>query len=86
MRCQWDERLVDKVSSFLIRVGLGLQPSTCASSGRGGKIDEQRLVLSPGLFKGGVGVFNPVDEHSSSFGLTFLVVRGTSRIIALDRE
>lgn len=33
--CEWDEALIDEVSDFRIRVGLGLQPSTCASS-RGG--------------------------------------------------
>jgi hypothetical protein len=34
-----DEVLVDEVSSFLIGIGLGLQPSTCASSRRGREID-----------------------------------------------
>ena len=36
---EWDEVLVDEVSGFLIGIGLGFQPSTCASSRRGGEID-----------------------------------------------
>jgi hypothetical protein len=34
-----DESLVDEVGSFLIAVGLGLQPSTSTSSGSGREID-----------------------------------------------
>jgi hypothetical protein len=37
--CEWDEVLIDEVRNFLIRVGLGFQPSTCASSRRCRKID-----------------------------------------------
>ena len=37
--CQRNKRLVDEVRSFLIRVGLGFQPSTCASNRRGRKVD-----------------------------------------------
>jgi len=39
VRFEWDEVLIDEVSGFLIRIGLGLQPSTCASSRRGREID-----------------------------------------------
>jgi hypothetical protein len=33
---EWNESLIDEVGGFLIGVGLGFQPSTCASS-RGGR-------------------------------------------------
>jgi hypothetical protein len=36
---EWDEVLIDEVSGFLIGIGLGFQPSTCASSRRGREID-----------------------------------------------
>jgi hypothetical protein len=32
---EWDEVLVDEVGGTFVRVGLGFQPSTCASSRRG---------------------------------------------------
>ena len=32
---EWDEVLVDEVSSTFVRIGLGFQPSTRASSRRG---------------------------------------------------
>jgi hypothetical protein len=35
VRFKWDEVLIDEVGGFLIGIGLGLQPSTCASSRRG---------------------------------------------------
>jgi hypothetical protein len=44
-----DERLIDEVGGFLIRVGLSFQLSTCASSGRGRKIDQERFIFSFGL-------------------------------------
>ncbi|MFY9618635.1 MAG: hypothetical protein WAM70_22185 [Pyrinomonadaceae bacterium] len=31
---EWDEVLIDEVGGFLIRIGLGFQPSTCTSSRR----------------------------------------------------
>jgi hypothetical protein len=65
VRFEWDEVLVDEVSSCLIRVGLGFQPSTCASSRRGREIDKHRLVLSFRLLKRSISVFDPIDEHSS---------------------
>jgi hypothetical protein len=34
-----DKSLVDEVRRTFVRVGLGFQPSTCASSGRGRKVD-----------------------------------------------
>jgi hypothetical protein len=35
VRFEWDEVLIDEVGGFLIGIGLGFQPSTCASSRRG---------------------------------------------------
>jgi hypothetical protein len=35
VRFKWDEVLIDEVGGFLIGIGLGLQPSACASSRRG---------------------------------------------------
>jgi len=32
---EWDEILVNEIRDSLIRIRLSLQPSTCASSGRG---------------------------------------------------
>ena len=61
---EWNESLVDEVCDFLIGVGLSLQLSTCASSRRGGKIDQERFVLSLCLFERRVGIFDPIDEHS----------------------
>ena len=34
-----DEVFVDEVGSIFVRIGLGLQPSTCTSSRRGREID-----------------------------------------------
>lgn len=41
---QRNKILMDEVRDFLIRVGLGFQPSTGASGGRGREIDQQRFV------------------------------------------
>jgi hypothetical protein len=62
---EWDEVLIDEVGGSFVRIGLGLQPSTCASSRRRREIDKHQLVLSFRLLKRGIGVFDPVDEHSS---------------------
>ena len=62
--CEWDKSLVDEVRGTFVRVGLGFQPSTCASSGRGRKVDQDRLVLGLCLFERRVGVFDPINEHS----------------------
>jgi hypothetical protein len=43
------EIVVNKCSGLVIIVRLGFQPSTCASGGRGAKVDEQRLLLSLGF-------------------------------------
>jgi hypothetical protein len=32
---EWDEILIDETGNVGIRIGLGFQPSTCASSRRG---------------------------------------------------
>ena len=62
---EWDEVLVDEVRNLLIRVGLSFQLSAGASSGRGGKINQQRLLLGFGLSERRVHVFDPIDEHGS---------------------
>jgi hypothetical protein len=59
-----DEGLVDEVGSFLIAVGLGLQPSTGASSGSGREIDQHGLVFRRRLLKRSVNILDPIDEHS----------------------
>jgi hypothetical protein len=59
-----DESLVDEVRNFLIGVGLGFQPSTCASSRRRRKVNQERFVLSLRLFQCRISVFDPIDEHS----------------------
>jgi hypothetical protein len=75
-----DEGPVDEVSSFLIAVGLGLQPSTSAS-GRGSReIDEQRLVFRFSALERLVHVFDPIDEHTSpQFEIT--VIEGGGGLI-----
>jgi hypothetical protein len=62
---QRDKTLVDEVSDFLIRVRLSFQLSTRASSRRGGKINQQRFLLSFGLGERRVHVFDPIDKHGS---------------------
>lgn len=62
---QRDESLVDEVRNFLIGIGLSFQLSTCASSGRRRKIDQERFVFTLSLFQCGISVFDPIDEHSS---------------------
>jgi hypothetical protein len=59
-----DKSLVDEVRRNLIRVGLGFQPSTCASNGRGRKVDQERFVVGLCLFERRVSIFEPIDEHS----------------------
>ena len=62
-----NESLVDEVGDFLIGVRLSFQPSTCASSGRGRKINQQGFVLSFGFGKGSLCVFLPINGHDSAF-------------------
>jgi hypothetical protein len=64
MSFERDKSLVDEVRDFFIRVGLSLQLSTCASSGRRRKINQERFVFSLSPFQCGVSVFDPIDEHS----------------------
>ena len=66
MSFEWDESFVDEVRNFTIRVGLGFQPSTCASSRRGREIDQERFAVSFRLLERCVRVFNPIDEHIPS--------------------
>jgi hypothetical protein len=68
--CERDEVLIDEVSNFMISVGLGFQPSTCASSRSGGKIDQERFVVDLCLCQGRIGVFDPIDEHNFLLQLT----------------
>ena len=63
MGSQGDEVLINKLRNLLIGIGLGFQPSTCASGGRGRKIDEQRFVLGFRVGESGVDVFEPINEH-----------------------
>jgi hypothetical protein len=60
---EWDESLVDEVRDIPIRVGLSLQLSTCASSGRRRKVNQERFALSFRLLEGRIGIFDPIDEH-----------------------
>ena len=83
--CERDEVVIDGTRDLMIRVGLGFQPSTCASSGRRGKVDQERFVLCLCLFQGRISVFNPVDEHSSLLwrvGFERQLVKGCGLIIA----
>jgi hypothetical protein len=56
-----DEVVVDKRSSLFIAVRLGFQPNASASSGRGAKVDEQRLFVGFRLRERSVGVCLPVN-------------------------
>ena len=58
-----NERGVNEVRYFLIRVGLSFQPSTCASCRRRRKIDQYWFAFPLRLLKRSVGVFDPIDEH-----------------------
>lgn len=60
---EWDEVLVDEVTNFLVRIGLGLQPSAGASGGSCAEINEDRLVGLLRLGQRCVRVFIPVDCH-----------------------
>jgi hypothetical protein len=55
-----DEVLVDEGREFVVRVGLGLQPSARASSRGGAEINQQRLLYLFGLGQGRVRVLVPL--------------------------
>jgi len=61
---EWDESLVDEVRDTFIRIGLSFQLSTCASSRRRRKVNQERFVLRLRLLQRRVGIFDPFDEHS----------------------
>jgi len=67
MSFERNETSINEVGDSLIRVGLSFQLSTGASSGRGGKINQQRLLLGFGLGERRVHVFDPIDEHWVTF-------------------
>jgi hypothetical protein len=60
-----NESLVNEVGDTLIRIAFGFQPSTCASGGRGGKIDQKGFGFSLGLRQRGIDITDPIDEHRS---------------------
>jgi hypothetical protein len=61
VRLQGQEVLVDEGSDFRVGVGLGLQPSACASSRGGAEIYEQRSLCRLGFGERGVCVFVPLN-------------------------
>ena len=61
-----NERLIDEVCDFLIRVGLSFQLSTSASSWRSREINQQRLAFRFGLRQRGIDVAQPVNEHDGT--------------------
>jgi hypothetical protein len=58
------EILLDELSSFLIFVRLGIQPSTSPSSRSRTEIDQDRLILLLGGGEGLINIFNPIDSHT----------------------
>jgi hypothetical protein len=56
MSLERNEGLIDEVCGFLIRVGLSFQLSTGASGGRGGEINQERLVFRFGLRQRGFDI------------------------------
>jgi hypothetical protein len=61
---EWDESLVDEVRDTFVGIGLSFQLSTCASSRRRRKINQERFVLRLRLLQRRVGIVDPFDEHS----------------------
>jgi hypothetical protein len=64
---EWDKTLMNEIGDFLIGVRLSFQPSACASSRRGREINQQRFVLSSSFGESGIDIFDPIDEHVSTF-------------------
>jgi len=61
-----DEFLVDEGRELRVAVGLGLQPSACASSRSGAEVDQQGQVLGLGVGERGINVFVPGNGHGTS--------------------
>jgi hypothetical protein len=61
VRLKWQEVLIDEGRDFVVRVGLGLQPSARASSRGRAEIDQQRFLRLFGLSQGRVRVLAPLN-------------------------
>lgn len=59
-----DKVLVDKPGDSLVRVDLGIQPSTSPSHGSGREVEKGRAALLPGLREHRVGIVIPFDWHA----------------------
>jgi len=53
------EFLIDEGCELRVSIRFGFQPSACASSGSGAKVDQQGFVLCFGLAQGSIYVFVP---------------------------
>jgi hypothetical protein len=57
--------LMDEASSFLVFIGLGLQPSTAPSAGSCAKVQQNRSILLLGRGKRLINVLAPIYGHNS---------------------
>lgn len=57
------EIVIDKIRNFIVSVGFGLQPNTCASSRSRTEIKQHRLLVGLCLSKRNIKVFDPLNSH-----------------------
>jgi hypothetical protein len=65
VRLYWEKIRIDEACDVFIRVRLGFQPSTCASSRSRAEIEQDRTPTSLRLGQSGIDVSTPVDRHDS---------------------
>ena len=63
VRFDGKEVQVDELGGLGILVTLGIQPSTCASSGRGAEVEQDGLALGLSVRQGLIYVFAPFHGH-----------------------
>jgi hypothetical protein len=64
----WEKILVDEVRGRLVFVGLGIQPSACASRRCGAEVHENGLVFFFGFSQRLIHIFAPIHSHTSLLG------------------
>jgi hypothetical protein len=60
------ESLIDERRDFIVSIGFGLQPNTCASSWSSAEVEQQGLLVSLCLSQYRINVFVPLNSHFQS--------------------
>jgi len=63
VRFDRNERFIDENRDFIVGIGFGLQPNTCASSWSGTEVQQQGLLVSLCLSECRIDIFIPVNSH-----------------------